>query len=161
MMFHLVAVGRLTSADLQSVCDAYTRRIRRYTQFSIHELRGSRATRDTTAVLETERTQILSAVEPIPTSVLLTRDGSQHSSGELSERLRVWRERARDVAFVLGGAFGVHPDVREACAEAISLSRMTLPHDLARLILLEQLYRGFSILRGEPYHKGERRQFTR
>jgi 23S rRNA (pseudouridine1915-N3)-methyltransferase len=56
---------------------------------------------------------------------------------------------------LIGGAFGLHASVRQACEEAVSLSDMTFPHELARVMLLEQIYRGQTILRGEPYHKGD------
>ncbi len=68
--------------------------------------------------------------------------------------MMVERERAsRDVAFVLGGALGLSPAVRAASSQRLSFSRFTLPHELARLVLAEQLYRAGTIVRGEPYHK--------
>src|SRR5947209_7585680 len=67
-----------------------------------------------------------------------------------------WPREARDVAFVIGGATGLDPAVFDRCDGRLSLSTWTLPHELARLVLLEQIYRAGTILRGEPYHKGSR-----
>lgn len=154
MVFHLVAVGRLKNADLQSACDDYRNRIRRYAKFSIRELPGSRSTRDAGQVLETERSQILPAIEQFPNRILLSRDGVSCTSRDLAKRIDGWRERAQDTVFIIGGAYGVHNDVHDTARERISLSPMTFPHELARVLWLEQLYRGFTILSGEPYHKG-------
>jgi 23S rRNA (pseudouridine1915-N3)-methyltransferase len=72
---------------------------------------------------------------------------------ELARRVGAWLEGARDVTLVLGGSDGHGDAIRARADEALSLSRMTLAHRLARVVLLEQLYRAFTILRGEPYHK--------
>ena len=77
------------------------------------------------------------------------------NSQDFAGRLEGWQREGRDVAFVIGGAFGLDASVRQACEETISLSDMTFPHELARVMLLEQIYRGNTILRGEPYHKGD------
>ncbi len=76
-----------------------------------------------------------------------------------SRQLARWLDRAavgaeEGVAFVLGGAFGVAPEVLKAARHQLSLSHMTLPHEMARLVLVEQLYRAGTILKNEPYHKG-------
>jgi len=84
----------------------------------------------------------------------LTRSGATLDSEALASALERWREDARDVAFVIGGAHGVDDGVIGASEDTISLSSMTLTHEIARLVLLEQLYRACTILRGEPYHKG-------
>lgn len=154
MIFHLVAVGRI-AADLQPACENYANRIRRYTKFSLHEIPGSRSARDQDATLHAESKRILNAVQGIPNRILLTRVGTALTSRKLADRLQTWREGANDTAFIIGGAFGTHQDVADLASDRLSLSRMTLPHDLARLFFLEQLYRGFSIIQGEPYHKGE------
>ena len=79
--------------------------------------------------------------------------GREATSEELARRLGGWLRDGRDVVLVVGGSDGLGQAVRERADEALSLSRMTLAHRLARLVLLEQLYRAFTILRGEPYHK--------
>jgi 23S rRNA (pseudouridine1915-N3)-methyltransferase len=82
--------------------------------------------------------------------------GRAHTSDQFARLVGRWRDGARDVAFLLGGAHGLPDDLVQDVDAALSLSPMTLPHELARLVLLEQLYRAGTILRGEPYHKGRR-----
>jgi 23S rRNA (pseudouridine1915-N3)-methyltransferase len=87
-------------------------------------------------------------------AVALTRKGRAMSSRTLAKWLSERALEARDVAFLLGGAYGLGPDVLNNVGHQLSLSSMTLPHEMARLVLVEQLYRAGTILRGEPYHKG-------
>src|SRR5262249_1880591 len=79
--------------------------------------------------------------------------GRQRSSDEFAEWLQKAREQARDVGILIGGAFGLSADLKADANVVISLSALTLPHELARLVLAEQMYRAGTILRGEPYHK--------
>jgi 23S rRNA (pseudouridine1915-N3)-methyltransferase len=79
--------------------------------------------------------------------------GRTMSSVELASWLQRAREAAQDIAFVIGGAYGLADDLRDAAVLALSFSRLTFPHELARLVLAEQLYRAGTICRGEPYHK--------
>lgn len=79
--------------------------------------------------------------------------GRQMSSEAFSRWMQRERESGQDLAFVIGGAYGLAPDIRERATTTLSLSPLTLPHELARLVLAEQLYRAGTIVRGEPYHK--------
>lgn len=85
--------------------------------------------------------------------VALDRAGSAWSSEDLARRLGRWREAGRPVAFLIGGASGLDPALFTEATVRWSLGALTLPHEIARVVVLEQLYRGFTILRGEPYHK--------
>jgi 23S rRNA (pseudouridine1915-N3)-methyltransferase len=89
--------------------------------------------------------------------VALDLRGEPWSSEELARRVGAWRDAARPVALVIGGAEGLDPAVLEASDLRWSLGPMTLPHELARVVVMEQLYRAFAILRGAPYHKGDSR----
>ena len=84
----------------------------------------------------------------------MTRAGRSEDSARFAGRVAGWQRAARDVALLIGGAFGLDPAVLGQCDAQLSLSPLTLPHELARLVLLEQLYRAGTILKGEPYHKG-------
>jgi len=86
--------------------------------------------------------------------VALARDGTPWSSQELARQLERWLLLARPVALVLGGSHGLDPALLARAAHRWSLGPLTLPHELARVVVFEQVYRGFTILRGEPYHKG-------
>ena len=157
MTFHVVAVGRLRDAALRAACDEYLRRVRRTARIEVHEVAEAGRAGGTPAVtqrIEGERVQ-----RATPTGALrvaLTRVGRAHTSDQFARLVGRWREGARDVAFLLGGAHGLPDGLVQHADAALSLSSLTLPHELARLVLLEQLYRAGTILRGEPYHKGRR-----
>jgi 23S rRNA (pseudouridine1915-N3)-methyltransferase len=158
MRVQVLAVGRMKNPAFRAACDDYATRIRRYQQLDLHEIRE--AGRPDRAAAEAKRVEgdaLLRAISPRQRIFTLTRKGSELSSDELASALQRWREDARDVALVVGGAHGVAESVIERSEGTISLSPMTLPHDIARLVLLEQLYRACTILRGERYHKGEHR----
>ncbi len=86
-------------------------------------------------------------------TVALDLHGAPWSSEDLARLLGRWRDASRPMAFLVGGSGGLDPALTAACRHRWSLGAITLPHELARVVLLEQLYRAFTILRGEPYHK--------
>jgi 23S rRNA (pseudouridine1915-N3)-methyltransferase len=156
MVFYLVAVGRVRHAGLRAACEDYLERTRRYAKLEIREVPdGSRGTKPKNLVLREEADALRKAVPDAARAIALTRSGRLLDSRSLAGAIDRWRVGGRHVAFVIGGAYGLDPSLHEWCDEAIRLSEMTLPHELARLVLLEQLYRGHTILRGEPYHKGD------
>jgi len=96
----------------------------------------------------------LRAAAPKGASVWVCDAGGKHrTSEEFAKWMQRARENARDVAFLIGGAFGLDADLKKEAAGVISLSTLTFPHEFARLILAEQMYRAGTIIRGEPYHK--------
>lgn len=157
MVVRVVAVGKLKAASLREACEDYGRRIRRYTKLEVQEVReAGRRAADDAAARRIEGEALLAGLPARGVVVALTRTGSALDTLAFAERLRGWRDAARDVSFVIGGAWGLDVRVLEAADLRLSVSPMTLPHELARLVLLEQLYRACTILRGEPYHKGRR-----
>jgi len=158
MEFHVVAVGRVRDAALRAACDEYLRRIRRTARIAVREVSEAGRAGTTPAVARRlEGQRLADVVPPGALRVALTRTGRSESSERFAHRVARWREGARDVAFLLGGAHGLPDTLLEGADATISLSAMTLPHELARLVLLEQLYRAGTILRGEPYHKARER----
>ena len=152
----ILTVGRLRST-VREACDDYANRIQRYQKLEIRE--GREAGRPDREAAQSRRIEGEALLRQLPDGCrlfTLTRTGTPVSSEDLAVKLERWREEARDVALVIGGAHGVDESVLRRSEGTISLSAMTLPHELARLVLLEQLYRACTILRGEPYHKGER-----
>jgi len=101
-----------------------------------------------------EAGRLLGRAPPGATVVALAREGSAWTSEELAGRLEGWRIASRPLAFVIGGSRGLAPGLLATAAGRWSLGPLTLPHELARVIIVEQLYRAFTIIRGEPYHKG-------
>ena len=106
------------------------------------------------ASIEREGASILKAIPERAHMVLLAIDGKQRSSEGLSQRIDdLGLGGMGEIVFVIGGSYGVSADVRARADETLSFGLITLPHNLARVVLLEQLYRACKISRGEPYHK--------
>jgi 23S rRNA (pseudouridine1915-N3)-methyltransferase len=149
----LLAVGRDRSGLYAPAVDEYVGRLARYLRFELVELPEAKKHAGTPQAKEEEGATLLAKVRPGERLVALDERGEQPTSVELAGRLQRWQARGQDVALVIGGADGLAPAVLQQAAERLSLSRLTLPHRLARLVLVEQLYRAVTILRGEPYHK--------
>ena len=155
MQLHLVAVGKLRPA-LREVCDDYLRRLGRFAPVVEREVREAGRAGSVAGQRGEEGKRILDAIPDGIGVIVLDVGGASWSSEVLAERLDAWRLAARDQAFVIGGAVGVGADVVARADASWSLGPLTLPHELARVIVVEQLYRASTILRGEPYHKGVR-----
>jgi len=155
MQLHLVAVGRLRPC-FREACDDYLRRLRRY--LAVTEVEVREAAREPTAEAQREEEAIrLRAKVPLgAATVALAREGRGWTSPELAQTVEQWRLAARPVAILLGGSQGLAPGLIAAAGARWSLGPLTLPHELARVVVAEQLYRAMTILRGEPYHKGSR-----
>ncbi|MBK7582290.1 MAG: 23S rRNA (pseudouridine(1915)-N(3))-methyltransferase RlmH [Myxococcales bacterium] len=138
MRLSVVAVGKLKEPAFRELCDDYLGRIRRYTRLDEIEVKDDAA---------------LARAVPADTWVVaLEVDGERLNSEAFARRLETWTGRGKgNVAFLIGGAEGIPEAVSRAADARLSLSSLTLPHRLARVVLFEQIYRGFSILRGEPY----------
>jgi 23S rRNA (pseudouridine1915-N3)-methyltransferase len=149
----IVAVGKLRTY-YREAADDYTRRLNRYVRVREHEVReASRAA--TTAVQRSEEAKRLEARIPDGSRVIaLAREGEGWTSRELARQLERWLLDSRPMAILIGGSEGLDPSLLTRAETRWSLGPLTLPHELARVVALEQLYRGFTILRGEPYHKG-------
>ena len=150
MRFRVACVGRPHGASLASLIEDYEQRAARYWPLEVIEVREARG-REAAQVrrLETERLR-----EACGASLVVACDerGRAMDSLAFARQMQGWREAARDVTFVVGGAHGLD---RELLVPGLSvqLAPWTLPHELARLILAEQLYRAGTIVRREPYHK--------
>ncbi len=150
----VVAVGRLKGWAADG-CDDYIRRLRRYFSLDVAEVPEEDMNRSPQAeVLTREGERLLKRIPANAYVVALDREsGKQVSSVELARRLNSLGVSGRShVAFVLGGPLGLSREVLDDADERISLGNVTLPHALARIVLLEQLYRAVKIERGEKYH---------
>jgi 23S rRNA (pseudouridine1915-N3)-methyltransferase len=155
LRLRVVAVGKPGRLLADAIAD-YERRAGRYWSFEADEVREERATggRTPEQVRAAESARLLERVPAGFDVVVLTRDGEGWSSTELARYLESLAVRAAPgAAFLIGGALGTDASVLARATRRLSLSTATLPHDLARLLLTEQIYRAGTILRGEPYHK--------
>ena len=149
----VLTVGRDRSGLYAPAVEEYAGRLERYVRFELVEVPEARKLAGTPRARQEEGEALLARIPPREQVVALDERGEELTSAGLADRVRRWQERGRDVTMVIGGADGLAPEVLARAGERLALSRFTLAHRLARLVLLEQLYRAFTILRGEPYHK--------
>ncbi len=155
MVISIIAVGKLKHSGLRDLCDEYTKRVRGRLRLEIIEVRAAgRRDEDAAGAMRQEAVSIRRAIPRNARVFCLTRNGPSEASEAFADRLATWKADGRDVALVVGGAFGLEAELLEEAEATLSLSAMTLPHELARAVLIEQLYRADTILHGEPYHKG-------
>ena len=151
----LLAVGKLRPA-YRTACDDYLRRLGRFVTVREREVREAGRATDVAAQRAEEGERLLQAVPAGAGVTLLDLEGAAWSSEDVATRLDAWRHAGRHRAVIIGGAVGVAPAVRTRADEVWSLGPLTLPHELARVVVAEQLYRGATILQGTPYHRAVR-----
>ncbi len=146
MKLKIAWIGRTKEPALQSLTAEYLKRISRYTEVEGVELKDEAALLNLTSGKSHSKQR--------HTLILLDPGGQQLSSEGLAAFVEEQMTRAVPVIFAIGGADGFSAAARKAAATRLSLGKMTLPHELARVVVLEQLYRAFTILQGHPYHSG-------
>jgi 23S rRNA (pseudouridine1915-N3)-methyltransferase len=152
MKLRFIWPGKTRDERLRSLIDEYLKRLSRFTRCEIVEVRESR-THDATAVNK-ESQRILEAIVDSTIAVLLDLNGREWSSHELAAQVQQWEKDAvKEIAFVIGGPEGVTNDVRNRIDVKWRLSRLTLTHEMARVVAVEQTYRAYAINRGLPYQK--------
>jgi 23S rRNA (pseudouridine1915-N3)-methyltransferase len=151
----LLAVGKLRPT-LREACDDYVRRLGRYARVREVEVREAARAPTLASQRQQEAARLRERVPAGATVVALAREGRSLTSEALAGQMERWQLAARPLALLLGGSNGLAPELLADADMRWSLGPLTLPHELARLVVWEQLYRGFTILRGEPYHKGAR-----
>jgi 23S rRNA (pseudouridine1915-N3)-methyltransferase len=153
---HIVVavVGKARHAGMAAAIQEYETRAARYWPLEVHEVREE-PTKSGSAdlVREREGDRLLAKIPDGARIVTCELTGRRFTSEDFATWLQRERESARDVAFVIGGAIGLSAAVRERATLPLALAPWTLPHELARLVLAEQLYRAGTIVRREPYHK--------
>ena len=150
----VVVVGKPREPGLAAAIEEFETRAARYWPLDVHEVREEPA-RGASAdlVREREGERLLAKVPAGADVVACDVEGTAMRSDAFAQWLQRTRESARSVALIIGGAFGLSEPVRARAKSRLSLASWTLPHELARLVLAEQLYRAGTIVRGEPYHK--------
>lgn len=156
MRITVVAVGKLKERFWADACAEYLKRLKAYARVTVTEVADVDPGRagGVAVARAKEGEAILAALPETAHVVLMAIEGKQRSSEGLSRRLDELALSGRsDIAFVIGGSDGVSSAVYDRADETLSFGLVTLPHNLARVVLLEQVYRAFKISRGEPYHK--------
>ncbi len=154
MKITFISVGSVKKAFAKDGVDEYLRRIRNYSQAESVEVKEESSSPKTPRerILKKEGERILGKLAKGDYVVALADSGREFTSASLAAFVEEFRESGKkNLCFITGGAFGLHKDVLESADMILSLSKMTLPHDLARLVLTEQVYRAFTIIRNEPY----------
>lgn len=157
MNIKLIVIGKLKEDYLRSACAEYIKRLSRYCTFELHELDECRLSdspseKEIAAALKKESEQIKKYAKGMMIPMCI--EGKQLSSVELSEKITSAGVNGESViTFVIGSSFGLAPEIKQMGAIKLSMSKMTFPHQLARVMLLEQIYRAFQIAEGGKYHK--------
>ena len=156
---YLICVGKLKEKFYQEACAEYIKRLSPYCRLTLVELPEEKLPQDPSqaqidAALEKEAAAIRAKLAPGASLVALCVEGRMRSSEELSGLLSDWSSRGRSsLSFLIGGSYGLHASLKAEAWARLSMSPMTFPHHLARVMLLEQLYRSFKIDEGSSYHK--------
>jgi len=153
MRVRIIWTGKTRDARLKALIDEYLGRISHFVRCEIIELRESPAN-EGEAGIDKDSRRISDRLPSGVTTVLLDPQGIEWSSEELAAEVRRWENSGtREVAFIVGGPRGVSKELSRQVETRWSLSRLTLTHEMARVVLLEQLYRAYTIMRGLPYQK--------
>lgn len=154
MKTDFLLVGKTTDKHLQTLIDDYVSRVGHYMPFSMITIPAtkSRKTLSEEQQCKIEGTQILEKVSPNDTLVLFDEHGKEYTSMELASWLQSQRMNSRRLVLAIGGPYGFSQEVYKRANEMISLSRLTLSHQMVRLFAVEQIYRACTIINGEPYH---------
>lgn len=150
----LLLVGKTQNKNFQAGISDYSERITHYMPFEIRVIPELKNTRNLTEEQQKAREGelILKELQPADTVVLMDEHGKELRSVELARWLQGKQAISRRLVFVIGGPYGFSPDVYARANEQLSLSKMTFSHQMVRLIMVEQLYRACTIIKGEPYH---------
>ncbi len=155
MKIKLLVVGKTEHKGLKSMISEYEKRLRHYIKFEMEVIPALKATKNMSVAEQQEKEgdTILSRITVSDMVILLDEQGNQYTSIDFSNYLqKLMNAGTRQVVFIVGGPFGFSTAVHNRAQGKISLSLMTFSHQMVRLFFVEQLYRGFTILRNEPYH---------
>ena len=151
-MIKIIAVGKLKENYLKEAIKEYTKRLSKYTKLELIEVNDSKIDEEFKAK-EEEKKEILKYITGKEYLITLEINGKELSSLELAKKIDETLIINSDIAFIIGGSYGIAEEIIEKSNYHLSLSKLTFPHQLFRVILLEQIYRSFKILNNEKYHK--------
>ncbi len=150
----LVVVGSMKEKAMRQLVDEYAKRISKYAKLNIKELKDESNAQSEQQVLEKERDKLLKAIDPNSYLIIMDIKQKQLTSEAFAAKLNdIGIYENSKITFVIGGSLGIHPEIKQKANYRLSFSEMTFPHQLFRVMLLEQIYRAFRINNNAPYHK--------
>lgn len=150
----LVVLGALKEKSLRQLSDEYSKRISKYAKLQIKELKDEATNQNIGQVLVKEAVKLKKAIDPNSYIIILDIDKKQLSSEQFAKKLSdIAIYENSKITFVIGGSYGIADEIKNMANLRLSFSEMTFPHQLFRIMLLEQIYRGLSINNNSPYHK--------
>lgn len=153
MQITIAAVGTRLEPWIYAAFESYKTRLPRHLNLALEEIPVARRAGATSTAVETEGERLLRCVRPGALTLALDERGRQWSSAELAGEMKNWLERHPQVAILIGGPDGMSDACRARADRLWSLSRLTFPHGMVRVLLAEQVYRAWTILQGHPYHR--------
>ncbi|MEW5942450.1 MAG: 23S rRNA (pseudouridine(1915)-N(3))-methyltransferase RlmH [Pseudomonadota bacterium] len=155
MKLRILAVGNRMPGWVDAAFGDYAKRMPREARIELLEIKPEKRVggKSVTQIQEAEQGRILAALPHDCELVALDERGGEMGTLELAESMKDWLAGGRNVAFAIGGADGLHEDVKRRARRLWSLSRLTLPHGLVRVMLAEQLYRAMTVIQNHPYHR--------
>jgi len=155
MKITLVAIGKTDNKNLEILIEDYTKRLKHYVPFTFEIIPDIKNVKNLSEIQQKqlEGQELLKRITLVDTLILLDENGKSYSSVAFSEYLqKKMNSGLKNLVFVIGGPYGFSDDIYDRANGKIALSQMTFSHQMVRLFIIEQLYRGFTILRNEPYH---------
>jgi 23S rRNA (pseudouridine1915-N3)-methyltransferase len=155
MKLLILAVGNKMPAWITEGFNEYTKRMPREAPISLVEIKpeARNSGKTPTQIMEAEAQRIRTALPPGALCIALDEHGATPTTRQLCQQMQDWMQRGCDVAFVIGGADGLHESVKKQAQQLMALSALTLPHGMVRVLLAEQLYRAHSLMHNHPYHR--------
>ena len=155
MKLLLVTVGHKMPDWITVGFNEYTKRMPREAKIELIEIKPEPRTtgKSVPQIMEAEAQRILAALPQNALRIALDELGAQPTTKQLAQQMQDWMRGGRDVAFIIGGADGLHESVKNSAQQLMALSALTLPHGMVRVLLAEQLYRAHSLMHNHPYHR--------
>ena len=153
MLIKIISIGSLPSSSVNSLIDEYTSRVNTFTKIEWvnHQIKSKE--KNIILKKELEAKKILSSINKNSFVIALDENGQSYNSCTFSNFLEQTMMHQSEIIFLIGGADGLSKDILEKCSKVISLSNLTFPHQLVKVLIIEQIYRGFSIINNLPYHR--------
>lgn len=155
MQITLLAIGKTDKSELEELISVYEKRLKHYVKFQLEIIPDIKNRKNLSEAQQKEKEGelILAQLQPTDTLILLDEKGKQYTSMDFAQFLqKQMNSGIKNLVLLIGGPYGFSDAVYAKCSGKISLSKMTFSHQMIRLFIVEQIYRGFTILRNEPYH---------